>query len=123
MLAECRLIVPEYTGDGHLVPLSVFRLLERDLVKLAGGLTMMPGPTYGVWRNPRAELVYDSSRVYLVALPADKVESLRQLAVTWGQRLRQESVYLAVAGWVELVPIPAEVYSRTLATSEPVSVP
>jgi hypothetical protein len=104
MLAECRIILPETYGDDSLeVPLSEFRQLECELVELAGGLTLEPGPTYGVWRSGAGKLVYDLSRVYLVAVAANMVATLRELVIRWGQRLRQEAVYLSSAGFAELV--------------------
>jgi len=86
---ELRKLVKSYPR-GHQGPKTVFHW-EEDV---------MPGeyeegPTSGVTR--------DESRKYWIALPAAKVEDLREMLRRAAKTFDQRAIYLSVAGRVEFV--------------------
>ena len=104
MAIELRNLVKSYP-KGHQGPKTVFHWEEN----LTPG-EYEEGPTSGVTR--------DESRKYWVALPAHKVEDLREMlrraAITFDQR----AIYLSIAGRVEFVEARPEAGPLNLGRGE-----
>ncbi len=66
--------------------------------------TLAPDRYKGFYKNPdTGKRVDDESRRYIVAIPEDKVESLREVLRTACDWFKQKCIYLSVAGRVEFI--------------------
>lgn len=114
----CEFLVPLVRdSDRKPRPPILWRLLQDALVEMSEGLQgpepvvyyRPPDPVPGSWTPDKGgQPVEDLSRKYTVAIPAERVDELRALLRRAGNSFDQQAMYLAVAGYAELVEVRPE---------------
>jgi hypothetical protein len=111
---ECSFFIPvrrdANLGDGDLQSTEAWRWLRRELYTLFAGQTLAPGLYAGVYKDPDSgQPVSDQSRRYIVAVPEERVDQLRELLRIACEHFVQKCIYLSVDGRVEFIgPEPDE---------------
>jgi hypothetical protein len=111
---ECSFFIPvrrdANLSDGDLQPIDTWNWLRDQLNDLFSGQTEAPGLYAGVYKDPdTGQTVSDLSRRFLVAVPEDRVDHLRDLLCVACRKFQQKCIYLSVAGRVEFIgPEPDE---------------
>jgi hypothetical protein len=111
---ECSFLIPvrrdANLSDGDLQPLDAWNWLRDQLYDRFSGHTLAPGLYAGAYKDPdTGRPVGDQSRRYIVAVPEDRVDDLRDLLRAACGQFAQKCIYLSVAGRVEFVgPEPDE---------------
>ena len=108
-IVECSFLVPlvrNSTKKPHQ-PL-VWNALEDALYAKFGGSTVEQlyqalRPVDGQYQGVAGERIRDQSRRYLAAIPASRVDELRDLLARVANSFDQECVYLSIRGVVEFV--------------------
>jgi hypothetical protein len=110
-LLECSFLIPirrdAETSDGDQHSPKAWDWLLEELEEHFGGWTLAPGTYEGAWKNAKTgRTVTDQSYRYEVAIPADRIDSLRLLLAEACAFFQQQVIYLAFAGRVEFIPRP-----------------
>jgi len=93
MLKEAKVIIPD-VGSGCAAIVN----FESHIIDLFGGFTLTLGS--GAWKNDDGEVIRESVRVYTIAAVSHVMRHghtwwhLRHAAVTLGNSLKQECVYV-----------------------------
>jgi len=108
LIVECRFFVPlvrdANLSDGLTHETTAWEWLEDELLIAFDGLSVAPGLFRGAYRDPdTGERVTDESRHFIVALPIDQLEDLRNILGQACLVFQQKCIYLSVAGQVEFV--------------------
>jgi hypothetical protein len=112
-LLECAFFIPirrdPEISDGELHTTDAWNWLTDELYDRFEGRTIAPGLYEGLWKSPRTgQPVPDESRKYIVALPQSRVDGLRELLRGTCSVFHQQSIYLSIAGQVELIEAPTD---------------
>lgn len=107
-MIEARFFVPlrrdAELSDGELHTTDAWEWLNKKLMETFDGHTVAPGYFHGVWKNPATgRPVADQSRQYLVAVPEESVELMREMLKSACRVFPQQCIYLSVGGKVEFV--------------------
>jgi len=107
-MVECHFLIPlrrdAEIADGEPHDLKDWDWLELQIQHLFGFWTVAPGYYHGAWMSPRTgQLITDQSRRFILALPENDIDSLRNLLKLVCRVFPQQCVYLAIAGKVEFV--------------------
>ncbi|HLX64077.1 MAG TPA: hypothetical protein VKX17_22585 [Planctomycetota bacterium] len=87
-------ILPQNYNDCVPIPDSVLEEMFSQVIKEYRGLTILPGKGY--WTNPKNKKVVSEPILYcVVKIQKQSVEKLEQMLIAFGQKLRQEDVYIA----------------------------
>lgn len=105
-LVECSFLIP-IIGRNDRTGYVQGVMLDRY-----GGCSVDEYTTQGVWRDSKGKVIEDRLRRVYVAVPKDKVQSLRIKVSSFCGVFGQQCMYFCVAGEVELVT-PA-LYDSTL---------
>jgi hypothetical protein len=105
---ECSFLIPirrdANLSDGDLHSVGDWNWLEDQLFEQFEGQTLAPGFYAGVYKDPdTGQPVPDRSRRYIVAVPEDRLDKLRELLREACDRFVQKCIYLSVAGRVEFI--------------------
>lgn len=101
-LVRCTLLIPTRQADGAAAPAALMTDLEGEIYARFGGFTDA-GPVRGAYRMKDGSRAEDEARQLWIAVAAARLPELRSLAKRIGRELGQETIYLEVAGAVELV--------------------
>src|SRR5437016_1425373 len=110
---ECAFFIPvrrdAEISDGEVHTTDAWNWLTDELYDRFAARTIAPGLYEGLWKSPKTgRPVPDESRKYLVALPPDRVDELRQLLRAVCAVFHQQAIYLSVAGHVEFIEAPTD---------------
>jgi hypothetical protein len=110
---ECAFFVPlrrdGEISDGELHTTDAWNWLSDELYDRFEARTIAPGLYEGLWKSPKTGLpIPDESRKYLVALPENRTDELRQLLREACGVFHQQAIYLSVAGHVEFIEAPTD---------------
>ena len=110
---ECAFFIPTRRdgeiSDGELHTTDAWNWLTDELYDRFEARTIAPGLYEGLWKSPKTgRPVPDESRKYIVALPQSRIDELRQLLREACRVFHQQSIYLSIAGHVELIEAPAD---------------
>jgi hypothetical protein len=105
---ECSFLIPvrrdANLSDGDLHPIEVWQWLNASLYDRFSGRTLAPGFYEGVYKDPDTGLpVQDQSRRYIIAIPDDRINDLRDFLREACEQFQQKCIYLSVAGRVEFI--------------------
>lgn len=105
---ECTFLIPERRdadlSDGCVHYQDAWDWLDDELFEKFDGRTIAPGLYEGIWRDPSTnQRVSDMSRKFIVAVPNDRIDFLRDLMKTCARVFQQKAIYLNVGGAVEFV--------------------
>jgi hypothetical protein len=111
-MIECSFLIPlcgdRALSDGTEHLPQTWEWLEHELFDRFEGQTIAPGEYEGAYRDPQTGArVADRSRKYLVALPAERLDEIRDVLSGACVLFRQKCIYLSVAGHVEFIEPPA----------------
>lgn len=102
-MIECKLILPHKDNDGVLLS-PVHLDLVRELIDTFGGVTATE--CVGWWHDPAtAALNYDQNEQYVCALPERDKAVFQDIAITYAERAKQKSVYIALDGEVKIIDL------------------
>jgi hypothetical protein len=122
---ECSFYIPvtrdERISDGQRHPESVWKWFEDQLFILSPGWTRDGIPTTGWYEHEDGSRCKDHSIKFTLALPQEKIDSLRQLLNRAAATFGQACVYLSVAGDAELIFAPPA--ANTYVDRRPESTP
>lgn len=111
---ECSFFIPvrrdAELADGDLQSVETWKWLRDRLFELFAGQTLAPGLYAGAYKDPdTGQPVANQSRRYIVAVPENRVDELRELLREACEHFAQKCIYLSVAGRVEFIgPEPDE---------------
>jgi hypothetical protein len=105
---ECSFLIPVRRdadlSDGDLHSIDAWNWLRDQLYDWFAGHTLAPGLYAGVYKDPdTGRPVSDQSRRYIVAVPEDRIDDLRDLLRAACEHFAQKCIYLSIAGRVEFV--------------------
>jgi hypothetical protein len=105
---ECTFHIPlrrdAEISDGQPHPQALWRWLSEQLLVRFGGMTLAPGIYRGAWKSKlTGQPIHDQTRRYIVALPAERMDDLRDLMKEACAQFEQQCIYLSVAGYVEFI--------------------
>jgi hypothetical protein len=110
-LLECSFLIPIH-GDADLSDGDEHRIedwdwLSEEMFARFGGGTVAPGLWEGFYTDrDTGNRVADESRKYIVALPPDQFDPLRNLLAECCRVFSQKCIYLSIAGEVEFISSP-----------------
>jgi hypothetical protein len=107
-LIECSFLIPVHRdktlSDGELHFPEAWAWLRDQLHDRFGGVTFAPGLYEGSWKKPvTGEVVSDQSRRYIVAVPSEQLDGVREILTSACKVFCQQCIYLSIAGQVEFI--------------------
>ncbi len=103
----CEFLIPvrrdRRLSDGEPHATTTWSWFEGQLWERFGVVRRSAARELASWRDKSGERIRDSSVLYTIAVPDDKVDELRKLLMEACVRFYQECLYLAVEGRAELV--------------------
>lgn len=108
---ECSFLIPIRgdvdLSDGDLHPTDAWQWLADEIFVLFGGGTIAPGLWEGFYTDPDSGArIADESRKYIIAIPPDEFDTLRNLLAECCRVFHQKCIYLSIAGEVEFITNP-----------------
>ena len=109
-ILECTFFVPlrrdRSLSDGAKHKPRLWEWLDEELFYRFGGGTVAPGKYSGFYMDPdTGKKVTDQCYMYIVAIPEEGLQSLRDLLRTVCKQFAQKCVYLSVTGEVEFIRV------------------
>ena len=121
-LCPCRFNVPLTDNEGRPIDPQVIVDLHRELLGQFGGFTIHP-TSQGRWQSRAGRVYQEEVVVYEVAIPPEKVATLRDVVSRLGRRLGQLAMYFdAPAPSVEIIELsgtPGPATARGGSADEP----
>lgn len=104
-LIETYILVPTHYNDGTPVEETKLEQLEVLYLEKFGGVTIEYNASKGLWKDPNTGTIYpDTHHKFIVALEHwNQVKDLIEIAETIKQELKQEAVYINIAGIPDII--------------------
>lgn len=103
LLQECRIILPG-SGEDYRNPIgTAHRALTGALLDSFGGYTT--SDVRGAWKAPNGDVFYEPGIAYDIAVPADKIEFVRGMAIGAGHVANEQAIYFRRPSGVEIIDL------------------
>jgi hypothetical protein len=110
VLIETSFLIPLHEdkdiGNGKFHPSDRWNKFKMKLYESFNAWTLAPGAYEGCYKDPDTEeIVMDLSRKFIIAIPENDLNRLKDFLITEGAEFKQKYIYFEAGGNVELLEV------------------